>query len=208
MLQRAWVSLVQRGFHSLYTAFAPGYDLVAWVVSKGDWQAWGRASLAHLESGPILELGSGPGHLLPHLAAAHPVAVGVELSPAMLRLAQGRRDGASLVCARAQALPFGDAVFRSVVSTFPAPYIVHPDTLAEIDRVLADGGRLIVVDDAVLDGADPWAWIVNLAYRLTARPLADTPLTQRAAAHRLRLTHYRHASPHGSVAALVGEKVT
>lgn len=206
MLHRAWVSLVQRGFHSLYTVFAPGYDLVAWVVSKGDWQGWGQASLAHLESGPILELGSGPGHLLPHLAATHSLAVGVELSPAMLRLARGRQGGEALVRARAQALPFGDAAFHSVVSVFPAPYIVHPATLAEIERVLDDGGRLIVVDDASLDGADPWTWLVNLAYHLTARPLAESLLPQRAAAHRLRLTRHRHVSPHGSVAVLVGEK--
>lgn len=206
MLHRAWGSLVQRGFHALYTVFAPGYDLVAWAVSKGDWQAWGRASLAHLESGPVLELGGGPGHLLPHLAAAHPLAVGVELSPAMLRLARARQGGGSLVRARAQSLPFGDAVFHSVVSVFPAPYIVHPATLAEIERVLADSGRLIIVDDASLDGADPWAWVVNLAYRLTARPLSDSPLSRRAAAHRLRLTRHRHVSPHGSVAVLVGEK--
>lgn len=206
MLYRAWASLVQTGFRFLYTVFAPGYDLVAWTVSKGDWQAWGRAALAHLRPGRVLELGSGPGHLLPHLATTTPLAVGVELSPAMLRLAGARSGGACLVRARAQSLPFADAAFGSVVSVFPAPYIAHPATLTEVERVLADGGRLVIVDGAVLDGADPWARLINLAYDLTSRPLADTLLPRRAAACGLPLTRHRHTSAHGHVSVLVGEK--
>jgi ubiquinone/menaquinone biosynthesis C-methylase UbiE len=54
--------------------------------------------------------------------------------------------GKMRVCrARAQALPFPDACFDSVVSTFPSDYIIEGHTLAEVRRVLRHGGRLVVV---------------------------------------------------------------
>ncbi len=54
--------------------------------------------------------------------------------------------GRMRVCrARAQALPFPDSCFDSVVSTFPSDYIVEERTLIEVRRVLRPGGRLVVV---------------------------------------------------------------
>jgi SAM-dependent methyltransferase len=47
--------------------------------------------------------------------------------------------------AKAQALPFPDASFDSLVSTFPSEYIADPETLAELSRVLRPGGRLVIV---------------------------------------------------------------
>lgn len=207
MLRRAWAAIVQTGFHFLYTLFAPGYDLVAWSVSKGDWQAWGRASLSHLKPGRVLELGSGPGHLLSDLADVAPLAVGVEVSAAMVTLAQPRRGRAALVRARAQALPFRDHAFTTVVSVFPAPYIAAPASLDNIERVLAQEGRLVIVDAAELTGHDPWVWGVNLAYAVTSRPLAHTPLPSRLARRGFYLTQHSHPSRHGRVSVLVAEKM-
>jgi ubiquinone/menaquinone biosynthesis C-methylase UbiE len=48
----------------------------------------------------------------------------------------------------AQHLPFSDASFDTVVSTFPSEYIYDPDTIAEVERVLRPGGRLIVIEGA------------------------------------------------------------
>ena len=50
----------------------------------------------------------------------------------------------------AQHLPFTDASFDTVVSTFPSEYIYDPDTIAEVERVLRPGGRLIVIEGANL----------------------------------------------------------
>ncbi len=53
--------------------------------------------------------------------------------------------------AHAQALPFGEGSFDTVVSTFPAAYILEQETLQEAARVLrsarkdGEGGRLVVV---------------------------------------------------------------
>ncbi len=50
----------------------------------------------------------------------------------------------------AQHLPFSDRSFDTVVSTFPTEYIYDPDTLAEIERILRPGGRVIIIEGANL----------------------------------------------------------
>ena len=50
-----------------------------------------------------------------------------------------------LVRARAQAMPFRSGAFDSVVSTFPAEFIVEPAALKEIARVMKKEGRAVVV---------------------------------------------------------------
>ena len=50
-----------------------------------------------------------------------------------------------LVRARAQAMPFRASSFDSVVSAFPAEFIVDPATLNEIARVMDQAGQAVVV---------------------------------------------------------------
>jgi len=93
-------------------------------------------------------------------------------STQMIRLAKHRlektdRQAIKLVRGLAQALPFPEAEFDSVISTFPSDYIFDPDTLSGIHRVLRGDGRFILV---------PAAWIVG-------RKLLD-----RAAAWLFRIT--------------------
>src|SRR5207245_3250452 len=66
----------------------------------------------------------------------------------MQRRAPGQK--AWIIHGLAQHLPFSDASFDTVVSTFPSEYIYDPDTVAEVERVLRPGGRLIVVEGANL----------------------------------------------------------
>ena len=206
MLRATWAGLVQAVFRLLYTRLAWTYDAVAWLVSRGEWPLWGRAALPHLHKGRVLELGSGPGYLLAALADPSPLAVGLDLSPDMLRRAQRRRGRARLVLGRSQALPFCGGAFATVVSVFPAPYIVDADTVAEVDRVLASHGHLIVVDHAVLRGRDLYTWIVNLAYTLTSRPLDSSPLPTLLTACGFHVQHIHHEMQRARVMALVAEK--
>jgi ubiquinone/menaquinone biosynthesis C-methylase UbiE len=206
MLLRAWAKLVQSAFTLLYTLFAPRYDLVAWLVSRGDWQDWGRTSLVYLRAGRVLELGSGPGHLLAPLGARATLAVGLEHSPAMIRLASSRRGAGVLVQGDARHMPFRADAFTTVVSTFPTPYIVASSTLDEVERVLGPSGRLVIVDGADLTDRDPYTWLVNLAFALTSRPLAESPLPGRLAERGFALSHHEHTTRHGRVSVLVAEK--
>src|SRR5205085_6405329 len=58
--------------------------------------------------------------------------------------------GSRVLQGSAQYIPFPDAAFDTVVSTFPSEYIYDPDTIAEVERVLRPGGRLIVIEGANL----------------------------------------------------------
>ena len=52
----------------------------------------------------------------------------------------------------AQNLPYAAGSFQSVATTFPTPFIVDPQSLSEIKRVLAPGGRLVVLMAAWITG--------------------------------------------------------
>ena len=126
---RLWWHLVRLGFRLLYNEFAFTYDFDSWVVSLGAWRCWVRASLKHLHPvALILELAHGTGNLQVALNDAGFHAVGYDLSPTMGKIAQGKLQKqnypARLTQGYAQALPFADGTFASVVSTFPTDFIV------------------------------------------------------------------------------------
>lgn len=140
--------------HRLYSEFAWAYDLVAWLVSGGRWDRWRRLALDYVGAGPVLEIGFGTGELLLALAAQGRQVTGLDLSPAMQRITarKMRRRGlwAPRVRGATQRLPFADAAFAAVISTFPAEYILEAATLQEIHRVLQPGGRLVISGLVVL----------------------------------------------------------
>ncbi len=70
---------------------------------------------------------------------------------------------------RAEHLPYADASFSTVVSTFPSEYIFLPATLQEISRVLAPGGRLVILLAAWISGK---SWLEKAAaflFKLTGQ---------------------------------------
>jgi ubiquinone/menaquinone biosynthesis C-methylase UbiE len=172
--------LVRWGFKRLYHEFAWTYDGVAWLVSVGLWRRWTAAALPFLQ-GRVLELGFGPGHLQLALAA-HPQhhAVGLDRSPQMAAQAARRlrRHGFTpqLIQGTALTLPFPAARFDTVLATFPAEYILAPETVAEIRRVLTPTGRLVIVDAAQLHTEGLYTRLIDLAYRLTLQaPVRAAP---------------------------------
>ncbi|MBN1562753.1 MAG: methyltransferase domain-containing protein, partial [Anaerolineae bacterium] len=74
-----------------------------------------------------------------------------------------------LVRGMAQSLPFPDATFPAVISTFPTEFIVDPATLRDVYRVLQPGGRLVVVFGGTLTGKNPASEALELAYRVTGQ---------------------------------------
>jgi ubiquinone/menaquinone biosynthesis C-methylase UbiE len=165
---------IKFGFHLLYHQLAFTYDAVAWLVSLGQWQAWGRTTLDRVRGPRVLEIGHGPGHLLIALArSGHLRPIGIDLSPQMIHIAQRnlRQAGVKVpqVQGRVQALPFRSGVFDSVVSTFPSEYIGDAATLREVQRVTTDRGRLVVVFGAQLIGREPSKLLIEWLYRLTGQ---------------------------------------
>ncbi len=143
-------------FHHFYHALAWTYDFVAVIVSIGRWKMWGRAALPHLRGKRVLEIGFGPGHLLVEMNRDGFEPVGLDESQQMIR--QARRNLTlnrlpfALYRGYAQSLPFASNSFDSVVSTFPSEYIADSRTLAEVRRVLKEGGRFVIVPVAWAGG--------------------------------------------------------
>lgn len=147
--RRAWrARLYLWATRRLYHELAWAYDAAAWLVSLGRWSIWRRQVLAHVRGPRVLELGPGTGHLLAEMAGRGWQVVGLEPSLQMQRV-MGRtlaRRGARVarLRGRAEALPFADGAFDTIVSTFPAQYILSADTFREAARVLCPGGRLVI----------------------------------------------------------------
>ncbi|HEY0151022.1 MAG TPA: class I SAM-dependent methyltransferase [Longimicrobium sp.] len=124
------------------------------------WAAYLRASmelvrpwLAEEATGALLDVGCGTALLLDALRGWRMTPgwyVGADPSPEMLRVAAARiGDGgrAAVVCAPAEALPFEDGAFDTVVSVSSLHYWADPQAgLREMRRVLRPGGRIIVAD--------------------------------------------------------------
>jgi ubiquinone/menaquinone biosynthesis C-methylase UbiE len=159
-------SILRLFFRLLYHQFAFTYDLVAAAVSFNRWKDWVLSVIPFIEGKRVLEIGHGPGHLQRVLLSRGLIAVGMDESAQMGRLAKHnlRRRPFSLRSSQpagfaspsdytqinltrglAQQLPFRDEAFDTVVATFPTQYITDPDTLAEVKRCLLDGGRFIVL---------------------------------------------------------------
>ena len=150
---------------------APTYDRSMGLLEKllfGDGRAW----VCSKARGDVLEVAVGTGRNLPF----YPQGVrltGLDVSRSMLAIA--RRRAAALgreVDFRqgdAQALPFPDAAFDTVVCTFSLCSI--PDdrrAIAEMKRVLRPGGRLLLIDH-VPSTARLWRDVQRLLEQVTLR---------------------------------------
>lgn len=153
--QRAYRSLYRWASQRLYRELAWAYEVVAWIVSLGRWDAWRRQVLDHVDDGDrVLEVGFGTGALLVAATQRELRVIGVDASRAMHRVAgrRLRRAGvaAPRVLARAQALPFAAGSFDRVIATFPTDYIVDQRVLAEVTRLLVaeagarESGRFVI----------------------------------------------------------------
>jgi ArsR family transcriptional regulator len=120
------------------------------------------------ELGHALDIGTGTGRLLECLAPRIASGLGVDASRSMLALARVRLASpefshCSVRLADMYALPLPDASFDFVFMQMVLHYAEDPAAaVAEARRVLAPGGRLIVVDLAQHDRA---ALVEQMAHR-------------------------------------------
>jgi ubiquinone/menaquinone biosynthesis C-methylase UbiE len=154
--------------------FAAVYDPLSARTEKKFGAELKRKLLANAR-GRVLEIGVGTGLSFPHYTEVEEL-VGVDPSEPMLRRARRRaaelaRD-VRLVEAPAEALPFEDKSFDTVVSLAVLCTVDDPPrVLQEIRRVLRPGGRLVFLEHVRssepglaqwqdrLEG--PWGWIAG-----------------------------------------------
>ncbi|MEW6233206.1 MAG: class I SAM-dependent methyltransferase [Chloroflexota bacterium] len=92
---------------------------------------------------PILDLGCGDGHFA-SLALSGPVLAGMDVSRRSLEEARARRVYQLLLQGTANALPFADGAFATVVSNCAIEHIPNLEgILREVHRVLRGGGLFV-----------------------------------------------------------------
>lgn len=107
----------------------------------------------------VLDVGCGTGFLSLELAARGHRVVGVDFAPSMIGRAENKAAERSLEVrfeqADAEQLPYAPGSFDLVISRHLLWTLPHPEAaIDEWIRILRRGGRLVVVDGAVLDGSD------------------------------------------------------
>jgi ubiquinone/menaquinone biosynthesis C-methylase UbiE len=134
-------------------------------------QTQALAALALSEYDVLLDVGCGTGAAVRDAAPTVRRAVGFDLSPGMI--AQARERAAAVGIGNAEfevgdvsgPLPFADGAFTALVCTTAFHHFPRPrDTIDEMSRVLAPGGRLVIAD---ANRRHPAVFALDLALRVT-----------------------------------------
>ncbi len=146
-----------RRVRGVFDSVAPRYDIMNDLMSMGLHRAWKAYTVlvANLREGArVLDIAGGTGDLA--LAFAKKVGasgqvVHTDINEAMLRTGRDRLLNAgvavpTLVC-DAEKLPFPNGHFDAVSVAFGLRNMTHKDAaLAEMNRVLKPGGKLLVLE--------------------------------------------------------------
>jgi demethylmenaquinone methyltransferase / 2-methoxy-6-polyprenyl-1,4-benzoquinol methylase len=148
---------------ALFAPLGPTYDRYASLLSFGQDPRWRRFLVSRIEARQgehVLDVACGTGAVAIELARTYGCSVvGVDQSAEMLAAARAqiaRADLEGLVElreARAESLPFEDAVFDALTFTYLLRYVDDPGaTLRELARVVRPGGRVAMLEFHVPSG--------------------------------------------------------
>ena len=156
-----------RGIEQIPWLYDAGMALIE-RAGLGRWRAWLAGGV---RGGRVLDLGCGTGRNLA-LFGSGVRAIGLDPCPQSLRKARRRAPGVPLVRARAEALPFRDGAFDTVVSGLVYCSVVDVARgFDEVRRVLKPGGALRMLEHvrsrrpfkaALQDRMQPfWTWFTG-----------------------------------------------
>jgi ubiquinone/menaquinone biosynthesis C-methylase UbiE len=120
------------------------------------------SAFADQVSGPVMEVGCGPGHVAAHLATLGLDVTGTDLSPKMIEVARQRHPDIRFEVCSMTALDLPDGSLGGIVSSWSLLHLppdVVPVAFAEFRRVLAPGGLLLLgfaVGDEILRPETAW----------------------------------------------------
>lgn len=169
----------------LFSGIARSYDGPAEVLSLLQYSRWHRQLLANLPplaDGRVLDMATGTGAVALKLAErAGGRVVGADITRPMLVQANARAARAGLldrlefVECSAEAVPFADGAFDTVIFTYLLRYVADvPSTLRELTRVLRPGGTMLALDFAV---PGPVAYPLWRLYTSLVLPLAGAVMS-------------------------------
>ena len=160
---------------NIFNLWAPFYDCLFTTIF---YQAIHQRLLEFVdlkENAAVLDLGCGTGRLMDRLAAKFPnmKAIGLDLSPEMLREARARnryRKRLIFVSGRAESLSFADRQFDAVFCTMSFLHYPNPQRVFDrVSLVLANGGHFYLVDgyrgEDDFSSSVPWVGAMRLYNR-------------------------------------------
>ncbi|MBB2205269.1 ArsR/SmtB family transcription factor [Gluconacetobacter takamatsuzukensis] len=153
-------------------------------VAERDVEAAIARLLAPEPIGRMVDIGTGTGRMMELLGRQADSAIGFDRSPAMLRLARTKlaqaglaqpgSDNAELRQGDMYALPLPDGAADFAIMHQVLHYAQHPAAaIAEAARVLAPGGRLLIVDFAPHDREDLRERDAHVRLGFTDRQMAE-----------------------------------
>ena len=131
-----------------YDTVAEDYArLLDGLLEQSTWDRAVLGAFAERVRGPVLDAGCGPGRVSAHLHRLGVDVSGVDLSPAMVAVAQRDEPHLRFRVGRLGDLDVADGALGGVVAWYslihtPLPQL--PDVVAELARVLAPGGLLLL----------------------------------------------------------------
>ncbi|WP_328389688.1 class I SAM-dependent methyltransferase [Nocardia sp. NBC_00416] len=153
MLEPPFLSATRAGYNAIATAYTQHFE----GVLEGD--PWARAVLTAFaelvgDTGPVADIGSGPGRVAAFLSAAGVRVHGIDLSPAMVEMARRsfpdiRFDEGSMT-----ALDIADHSLAGALAWYSLIHIPPAEraaVLAEFHRVLRPGAPLLLAFQAGRD---------------------------------------------------------
>jgi demethylmenaquinone methyltransferase/2-methoxy-6-polyprenyl-1,4-benzoquinol methylase len=157
---------------TMFSAIAGRYDLLNRLLSFGIDIKWRRELALEMpteEKGVALDLATGTGNVALTLMKNHGhwKIIGADFAIPMLRIAREKLrtrsvDGLFLTAGDAMSMPFSDSTFNAVTIAFGIRNL--PDrtwALAEMNRVMEPGGRLIILEFSRMDRP-----VIGHAFRL------------------------------------------
>ncbi|UXW84914.1 class I SAM-dependent methyltransferase [Microbacterium azadirachtae] len=123
--------------------------------------------------GSLLDAGCGPGLWTAFLAGAGRDVIGLDVSAEFLAAARERHPALRFEAASVRDLPFADEAFGGVLAWYSLIHLPPdelPAVIAELGRVLAPGGRMLI---GFFDGppGEPFAHAITTAHYWSADAL-------------------------------------
>ncbi|MDQ3548440.1 MAG: class I SAM-dependent methyltransferase [Chloroflexota bacterium] len=168
--------MLQGAFRLLYTRLGFLHEVVGGVVYGRAWNGRRRHVVPDELTGAVLDIGCGEGWLLASISNRGVQTLGIEPSERMSRRAFHR--GARAIRAVAQSLPIRDGTIQHVIATYPGPWVIDPQTWAEIARVSAYSASVQILlggDISRGRGAFVRSRLLRLAYGKRNGSLAQLP---------------------------------